>query len=114
MITHRLSTARHADRIIVMRQGTVVEQGTHQELMTIEKGVYAAMIARQEKYVDDDNTGEVVNEQDNNPSISSISQSLHKKNKELVQDEDNQHCDQVGKHYQKFLEPRNRLVSLVV
>ena len=34
MLTHRLDSARAADRIAVMAAGTIVEQGTHQELMT--------------------------------------------------------------------------------
>lgn len=33
VIAHRLVTVRHADRIIVMRQGEIVEQGSHQALM---------------------------------------------------------------------------------
>merc|ERR1712070_929146 len=37
-IAHRLSTVRHADRIIVIDDGTVCEQGTHDDLMSIPDG----------------------------------------------------------------------------
>lgn len=33
VVAHRLSTIRSADKIVVMRDGRVLEQGTHQELM---------------------------------------------------------------------------------
>ena len=33
LIAHRLSTVRSSDRILVMRQGEIIEEGTHQELM---------------------------------------------------------------------------------
>ncbi len=43
MLTHRLDTAQIADRIAVMAAGTVVEQGTHAELMSLN-GVYTELI----------------------------------------------------------------------
>ncbi|GAA0731195.1 MULTISPECIES: ABCB family ABC transporter ATP-binding protein/permease [Sphingomonas] len=46
VIAHRLSTVVHADRIIVLEAGRVVEQGTHAELLR-EGGIYAEMWARQ-------------------------------------------------------------------
>jgi ATP-binding cassette subfamily B protein len=46
-ITHRLSTVRNADVILMMDQGSVVEQGTHKELMAL-KGRYYCLYQQQE------------------------------------------------------------------
>lgn len=42
VIAHRLSTVRHADRILVLGRDGIAEQGTHDELMAMS-GVYAAL-----------------------------------------------------------------------
>ena len=45
-VAHRLSTIRNADNIIVMRQGRLVEQGSHQELIAVD-GAYAGLVRLQ-------------------------------------------------------------------
>jgi ABC-type multidrug transport system fused ATPase/permease subunit len=40
IIAHRLSTIRSADQIIVLDEGMIKEQGTHQELIALENGIY--------------------------------------------------------------------------
>ena len=49
LVTHRLGSARIADRIVVMEQGRIVEVGTHDELLS-QNGTYAAMFAAQAEW----------------------------------------------------------------
>lgn len=42
-IAHRLSTIRHADMILVLENGEIVERGTHDELLE-KQGIYYRMI----------------------------------------------------------------------
>jgi ATP-binding cassette subfamily B protein len=46
LIAHRLSTIMHADKIYVLEQGQIIEQGKHQDLLN-EKGLYYAMWRQQ-------------------------------------------------------------------
>jgi ATP-binding cassette subfamily B protein len=46
LVSHRFSTVRNADRILVIEDGRIVEQGSHDEMLA-EAGRYAAMFAMQ-------------------------------------------------------------------
>ena len=50
-ITHRLSTLRSSDNILMMENGHLVEQGTHRELLSM-KGRYFALYSQQESDID--------------------------------------------------------------
>ena len=48
LITHRLSTVTHADKILVLAQGQIVERGSHADILA-RNGVYAAMWRTQQQ-----------------------------------------------------------------
>src|SRR5690606_20231181 len=47
IIAHRLSTIRNADRILVLNDGKIVEQGTHKELIAVQDGLYKSLSSLQ-------------------------------------------------------------------
>jgi ABC-type multidrug transport system fused ATPase/permease subunit len=47
LITHRLSTIRQADQIVVLHEGRVAETGSHDELVAREGGVYRGLLERE-------------------------------------------------------------------
>ena len=59
LISHRFSSVRHADRIVVLAGGRVIEQGTHEELLAAG-GRYAELFRLQaERFVEEEETEEV-------------------------------------------------------
>ncbi|MBB6462944.1 ABC transporter ATP-binding protein [Flammeovirga kamogawensis] len=48
VIAHRLSTIQEADKILVIKEGQVVEEGTHVDLMAVENGMYKRLQEMQE------------------------------------------------------------------
>lgn len=52
IIAHRLSTIKKADKIVVMKSGRVVEEGTH-EILVNNKGAYSELVNAQRLYLHD-------------------------------------------------------------
>lgn len=52
IVSHRFSTVRNADKIIVLKDGAIAEEGNHEQLMALN-GIYASMFRKQAKgYLD--------------------------------------------------------------
>ena len=52
-VSHRLSSATTADKVVVLQNGTVVEIGTHAELMAAKKQYFELFSAQAERYIED-------------------------------------------------------------
>lgn len=49
IVTHRIFSLLQFDKIVVLEEGEIVEQGTHRELVSIPEGYYAALYSRQQE-----------------------------------------------------------------
>ncbi len=47
VIAHRLSTVRALDRLLVFEKGRIVEEGTHEQLVQKDSGIYRRLFERQ-------------------------------------------------------------------
>lgn len=56
IISHRVSTVMHADNIIFLEEGTIVEQGNHEELMKLEGAYYKLYLSQTKKSGDKEGT----------------------------------------------------------
>ena len=54
IIAHRLTTIRDADLILVFSDGNVVEQGTHEELMKLDQGIYRELATQSNLEVEEE------------------------------------------------------------
>ena len=73
VIAHRLSTIRNADVIAVISGGKVIEKGSHDELMSSEKGQYRALVERQ--YGSDVDSSTISNRTPSTGDLSGLSNS---------------------------------------
>jgi len=82
IIAHRLTTIRNADLILVFDKGMVVEQGTHNELIQIQNGIYRALANQpdqeepEEEEEEDDDVNQIMQRQISNTSSSKIFKTL--------------------------------------
>ena len=76
VIAHRLSTIRNADKIAVLREGSVCEQGTYDELMTINDGLFRSLAQKQEELLAADKAavqgGAAVTAEEEEPTPSAV------------------------------------------
>lgn len=62
VIAHRLSTIKRADKIVVLRKGRLVEEGTHDELVQLEAGVYRGLVYAQELAMESEGANDISEE----------------------------------------------------
>jgi ATP-binding cassette subfamily B (MDR/TAP) protein 1 len=72
VIAHRLATVRKADNIVVLKNGKVVQQGSHDELMKDEGGAYFGLVTAQQLSVEAETSAE-------KPELSSNSEGIKEK-----------------------------------
>lgn len=68
-IAHRLSTVKDADRIVVLQNGKVAEEGTHEGLLSKGEGVYYGLVNAQKLSLGDEKEDEPVHEEEDIAAI---------------------------------------------
>ncbi|KAF2471491.1 lipid A export ATP-binding/permease protein-like protein msbA [Lindgomyces ingoldianus] len=87
VIAHRLSTIKRADKIVVLRQGRLVEQGTHEQLLKIEAGVYRGLVTAQQLTTEaDEEVADDLNLTNIRSVVSVSSETQHRDNGTEVED----------------------------
>ncbi|XP_077217872.1 ABC transporter B family member 11-like [Tasmannia lanceolata] len=74
IVAHRLSTIRNADMIVVMHRGSIVEKGSHSDLLKYPSGEYSQLIRAQEVHHDSEQT---ITSQDKLEIVSGSRSSFH-------------------------------------
>ncbi|KUJ22548.1 P-loop containing nucleoside triphosphate hydrolase protein [Mollisia scopiformis] len=82
-IAHRLSTIKKADKIIVLRKGKLIEEGTHNSLLADEDGAYYALVNAQKLTMGDDFAGESDLNEDSVDNIQRILSTASGKDKHI-------------------------------
>ena len=54
LITHRFSSVKNTDRILMLEQGEIIEQGSHRELMALNKKYAALYTIQASRYLQED------------------------------------------------------------
>ncbi|ONK58371.1 uncharacterized protein A4U43_C09F11560 [Asparagus officinalis] len=67
IVAHRLSTLQNANLIAVMQSGRIMESGTHNQLLEVKDGHYAAMVKLQNRNLKDNEVTIPSNDQNNQP-----------------------------------------------
>ena len=58
LISHRISFARLAHKIVIMKDGKIIEQGSHEELLELKGYYYELFTSQKELYIDGGETNE--------------------------------------------------------
>jgi len=105
VIAHRLSTIRNADKIIGFHAGKVMEQGTHDELMQIDNGVYFNLCNMQT--FDKDKSGEKFEKKEKFDKKKSIKKA--KNDKKTAEDAEEEENNKYEVPYTKILKMNSKL-----
>ncbi len=101
VIAHRLATVRKADNILVLRKGKIIQQGTHDTLMTHEGGAYWALATAQQLTMEPEEHGEDIGQADAAEIAEKKSMATIATDTTLVETMASPECDSVEKKKEK-------------